>query len=500
MNEDGKDREDTEGGNFFFLLRWWAGDHTQSDFAERTGIQPSEINRFERGNQKPRSATFKKLLAGAGIPERLLDSLRWAYRLLRQARTTGRKIDLPPNQPRLSEDLRQASWEAVERSITLATMKCRLRRLQESHEQPGPPTEQDWERVERLFKKLKSFAPSEQRLLLEASPSYRDPLLCIRFCRESESAAAHDTETAMHLAETALLVSRHVPEALQPRAQGWCMGFVGNVQRVIGSDLQRAEGSFAQAWRLWRAGQDPLGLFSEAYLLDLEASLRRAQRRFAQALKLHSDAMALAGPDEAGAILLNRAGTYQQQNKSEEALRTLVKAAEAIDAERQPRLLYGALFNRASNLLLLGRAEEAAPLVPEVRRLADRLGNGIDGIRTTWLEANCATGLGRREEALEKLDKVREGFEGKSLPFDYALASLDAILLYREENRFPEIKTLAAGILAFFQAQNVHREAIAAILLLQEAAEQEKITAGLVERLKDYLAQARRTPEVRFRG
>ena len=67
---------------------------------------------------------------------------------------------------------------------------------------------------------------------------------------------------------------------------------------------------------------------------------------------------------------------------------------------------------------MLGRAEEAEPLVPEVRLLAVRLGNGIDGIRTTWLEANCATGLGRREEALEKLDKVREGFEGKSLPLN----------------------------------------------------------------------------------
>ena len=500
MNEDDKDLEDTGGGNFYFMIRWLTGDHTQSGFSERTGLQPSEVNRIERGNQKPRPATFKKLLAGAGIPERLVDSLRWAYRLLRQARTTAKKIDLPPDQPRLSEDLRQASWEAIERSIALATMKCRLRRLQESHEQPGTPTEQDWERVERLFKKLKSFSPSEQRLLLDASPSYRDPLLCIRFCQESESAAAHDTKIAMRLAETALLISLHVPGALQPRAQGWCQGFIGNVQRVIGGDFQAAERSFAQAWRLWRAGQDPLGLFSEAYLLDLEASLRRAQRRFAQALKLHNDAMALAGPGEAGAILINMSVTYQHQNKSEEALRALAEAAEAIDGERQPRLRHCALFNRASNLLLLGRIEEAAPLVPEVRLLADRLGNGIDGIRTTWLEANCAIGLGRRGEALEKLDKVREGFEKKSLPFDYALASLDAILLYREENRFPEIKTLAAGILAFFQAQNVHREAIAAILLLQEAAEQEKVTAGLVQRLKDYLAQAKRKPGVRFTG
>lgn len=73
-------------------------------------------------------------------------------------------------------------------------------------------------------------------------------------------------------------------------------------------------------------------------------------------------------------------------------------------------------------------------------------------------------------------------------------------MLYREEGRFPEIQVLAAEILEFFKAQNVHREAIAAVLLFQEAAEQEKVTAGLVQRLKTYLSEARRRPGVRFEG
>lgn len=491
MSEDEKDQEGAGGGNFFFLLRWWAGDHTQSDFAERTGLNPSEVNRIEKGNQKPRAATFQKILRGAGVPERLLDSLRWFYQLLTQTRTITKKIDLPPAEP--AADLQEAVREVIARNLALARMECRLRHLQE----PEEPAE---EQVEALFEKLRTFSPADQRLLLDASSAYREPRLCLRFCRESERAAADDTEVAMSLAETALLVARHLPEPLRPRAEAWSLGFIGNVRRVIGGDFEAAERPFAQAWRLWRSGEDPESLFSEAYLLDMEASLRRAQRRFTEALRLHSRALKLAKPEEIGIILLNRAFTHQHEGKHEEALRSLAEAAEAIDRERDPRVYHCVLFNRASNLIFLGRTEEAEPLVSEVRSLADQLSNGIDLIRATWLEANCAAGQGHREEALSKLAEVREGFEEKTLPFDYALAGLDEAVLYREEGRFQEIQHLAAEILAFFRDQNVHRETIAAFLLLQEAAEQEKVTAGLLERLKTYLSEARRRPGVRFVG
>jgi hypothetical protein len=80
-----------------------------------------------------------------------------------------------------------------------------------------------------------------------------------------------------------------------------------------------------------------------------------------------------------------------------------------------------------ATLCRLGRFQEAEALVPEVRRLAERPGGGaIDLRKTRWLEANLAAGL-------------------------------DATLLYREENRFAEIKTLADEMLAIFKAQNVHR-------------------------------------------
>ena len=65
------------------------------------------------------------------------------------------------------------------------------------------------------------------------------------------------------------------------RARAW--GYIGNARRVR-SDLHAAEGAFEEAYlQLEKGTEDPL---ERAILLDLEASLRRDQRRFDEAYKL----------------------------------------------------------------------------------------------------------------------------------------------------------------------------------------------------------------------
>src|SRR4029077_8328801 len=197
-------------------------------------------------------------------------------------------------------------------------------------------------------------------------------------------------------------------------------------------------------------------------------------------------------------ILLNKASTCQHSGKHEEALEVLEKAAHAIEGDRRPRLRCVLLYNQASSLCALDRAEEAEPIVREVRHLAEHLRNEIDLIKTLWLEGKCAAGMGRKAEALANLEQVRRDFEDLDLPFDYALATLDAVLLYREEGRFSEIKALAVKILEIFKAQKVHREAITSITLFQEAAESERVTLDLILRLQDYLSKARSNLTLHF--
>jgi transcriptional regulator with XRE-family HTH domain len=478
-------------GEFVAFLRWLVGIDTQAELSRKSGIPRSEINRYEQGKQKPQAATLQQILARIGVPQRLVGFLLWCHRLLRKAfAMASRWEEVPPSEPRLPEETRATVWNIVERALALARAEHAL--LRSTLARASSP-----ELVEALFQKLIGYPGPKQRLLVEASQAYRDPLLCVRLCRASEDAAPDDPSKALELAELALFIAQQVgleepgSVGIRTRLEGWCTGFVGNAQRVIGRDLPGAERMFVRVWRLWDAGEDPAGLLSKAYLLDMEASLRRDQRLFPRALKLHEDALAAARPEEVGSILLNKSATLDQQGDYEASTRTLAKAAQHIDGEREPRLRFGLRFNQAANLLRLDRAAEAVSLVAEVRTLSERLGNEIDLIKMLWLEANCAAGLGQRQEALAKLEQVRHAFEARNLPFDYALASLDAALLYREEGRFAEIKTLAAEMLEIFKAQQVHREALGAVILFQEAAE-------LVRRLQGYFSKARKNPGLKL--
>ncbi len=494
MKDDKQDR--VEEGKFFTFLRILAGIETQAELSRITGMPRTEINRIENGKQTPMPATFERIRVGLGLARQLVGFLRWCHRLIRKALAMADRLEeAPPSEVRLPEETQAAVLSIVERAMALARAEQMLLRGQRSQDRATSTA-----RVEALFERLTSYPEARQRFLIERSQAYRDPLLCLRLCKASEDAAPDDAGKALKLAELALYIARRVDlnvpggEDFRTRLVGWCTGFVANARKVDGRDLPGIEKTWSSVWRLWREGEDPTGLLSEAYLLDMEASFRRDQGLLSRALKLHDDAMKLARPAEVGVILMNQAVTLEEIGDPEGALRCLERASLAIDGDRQPRLRFGLVFNEATGLLKLGRPNEATPLVEEAQRLAEQLGNEIDLIRTTWLTANCLAGLGQRQEALVKLEQVRQEFETREHPFDYGLASLDVALLYREEGRFAEIKILAAEILKIFTAQQVHREALAAVILFQEAAEKERVTVEMVRKLQDFLAKAKGDP------
>jgi len=88
----------------------------------------------------------------------------------------------------------------------------------------------------------------------------------------------------------------------------------------------------------------------------------------------------------------------------------------------------------------------------------------------------------------------------RDIGYDAALASLDLAKLYLQLGRTAEVKHLARQMVTVFQEQGVHREALAAVRLFQEAAERERASVELVRRLADYLRRARHDAALRFTG
>jgi hypothetical protein len=112
-------------------------------------------------------------------------------------------------------------------------------------------------------------------------------------------------------------------------------------------------------------------------------------------------------------------------------------------------------------------------------------------LRLSWLRGKIAAGLGEGAEAERLFRETRDGFVRQGNGYDAAMASLDLALLYLREGRAADVLPLAEEMAALFGAQEVHREALAAVLLFQEAARREEVTAGMVRELAGRLETAR---------
>src|SRR6185295_2388623 len=145
-----------------------------------------------------------------------------------------------------------------------------------------------------------------------------------------------------------------------------------------------------------------------------------------------------------------------------------------------------------------GRFAEAAELARQVRAVAAEMGDEIGVLRVTWLEGRIAAGSGRPAAARRFLEQARREFAARRMWYDVALALLEEAVLLLEEGSLAEVKALAAELIPVFEANGVHREALAALRLFQEAAEGEAATAELARRLLRYLFRAQHDPALLF--
>ncbi|MDP9120604.1 MAG: hypothetical protein M3O15_04425, partial [Acidobacteriota bacterium] len=282
------------------------------------------------------------------------------------------------------------------------------------------------------------------------------------------------------------------------RLQGWALPFLSNALRAC-NDLPGAETVLARGRALWEAGApgDP-GVLNETWLPWIEANLRKDQRRFAEALQRIDEALALDTGELRAQTLMSKSNILRRLDDSEASTAVLLEAEPLIDAEGEPRLAFGVRFNLVADLCALGRVAEAELRLPAVQALAKRLGEPLDLIRCRWLQGKIHAGLGRVDEALAAFGQVRRTFGEQRLAYDYALVSLELSLLLLEQGRAAEVAALAAEMLWIFEAQEVHREAVAALRIFCDAAKRTAATVELAQRIGRYLRRAQLDPELRF--
>lgn len=464
-------------------------DWTQQELAEAAGLaDEKQISRYETGDRPLRRESLDFLAAFLGYRPEDVDLVVFVDAALTPPapEADGSPVPLSPGElTTVNRTALAVGWAVAHELRVLLERLERRRKIEAARRLAG-----------RQWEWLKAESRERRRRLVEHMPELRNWALAVRLCEESVRAAAHRADVARELAGLALAVARRVPdgEAWRSRLQGFVWAFVSNARRVA-NDFDDADKAFEKAWILWRAGHGVASsdLLPEWRLFDLEASLRRAQHRFPEALELLDKARGLCRSQDAGRILLNKSHVLERLMDFEGSLAALKEAAPSIAASGDPRLLFALRFNTAANLCHLGRCTEAAKLLPEVRELVIRQADELAGLRVLWLDARVLAGLGRTGEASAALEQVQRGFAAHELPYDAALSSLELAALWLEDGRTAQVRELALGMAWIFASKKIEREALAALALFCEAAGREAATVSLTRDVIARIEEVRRS-------
>lgn len=463
------------------LLRALSG-KTQDQLGSEIGVHPSLISQIELGLLTPR-------------PELLA----------RIARSTDLTVEDTDEVLRVAEDLRQGRRERSREADDLSLLEADLsdlvsrtqRRLRTLPVRSDLPEPKDRARASELFQRLMDLTPETASVVVQVAEQFQDWALCERLCDESVQRVSRDLDQGAELARLAREVAERVSgtETWRKRLRGYAAAHEANALRVRG-ELKAAEAVLGEARNLYQSGSDPGGVLDPGRLFNLEGALRRAQRRFAEAVTLLDRAAAVGRAPELA--LLQKGFTLEAMGAYDGAIETLLQAGPLIERRGDPRLSYMWSFNLAVNYCHLGRHGEAAELARQVRGVVAGRGDNNELSRVTWLEGRIAAGMGRRDEALKLLGQAREEFASRRMWYDVALALLEEAVLLLEAGQAVACKELARDLAGVFDAEGVHREALAALRLFQEAAEREEATAELARGVLTFLFRARYDEGVRY--
>jgi len=457
-------------------------DLSQQQMAEKLHIERGTVSDLVSGKKKLKPDNFRRKCAAFGRKAEAAGE-----QLLGLAEGFAAEADLCQATPTAAGVISEIGGEA-ERLAAALPAKVRERAAAKARQQAAA-----------LWKDIKKLEVPEWRLIA-AAPEVRSWAFVKLVGEESERAASVDAGHALELASFALWVAERVSghEGWVSRVFGWAI--LSNARRV-GSDLGGAEEALACSARLQADPPEGRPELPELWrLLDLEASLRIDLRQLPEALRLLDQAAEVAprtGPIRAR-ILCKRSIALDRMGDLEGSIAVLREALAEIDHEAEPHLFCMLQFNLADCLTGVGKAAEAAEMLPLLRRLQAQLGNGLNQIRMRWLEGKIDAGLGRLDRAIEALSWVRAAFVREDVRYDEAQAGMELAGLYLKKGRTADVKRLVLRMEPVFRAKGVHAEAKKALDLFRRAVEMETATPELAGRVAGYLRRARYDPELIF--
>jgi len=336
--------------------------------------------------------------------------------------------------------------------------------------------------VERLlgwgqWAAVESLLPEERRALVIADRDYHHWGFYRALLDAAHSYGFSDPREGVNIVELALAVSEllSVAEvggeeaATDMRAKGYAI--LGNARRLA-SDLPGAREAINEAWRLNEEGTgDPL---ERAQLVSFDASYIRMMGEFETAEAALEEALriyAAAGDSHMQGRILIKMGDAIGYVNPERAILHLRRAVVLINASREPRLELCAQHDLAHFLSDAGRPEEALALLDRTRPLYKQFPDDFTQLRLHWLEGRIARALGHLDEAAHIFRQVWGGFRERDRHYDLVMASIDLAETYVAQGSHETAAALAADVYAVMGTWGLHRHALTAWLMLENALE-----------------------------
>lgn len=293
---------------------------------------------------------------------------------------------------------------------------------------------------------------------------------------------------------------RYGREAVADR-QALAWGELANAYRVADRAAEAAQAFTMARERRKRGSGDPL---LDARLRVLTASLRAAQRRFPEALRLLDRAVRIyesLGEEHLAGRTLIKKGIYAgYSQQTAEACRLLREGLRRIDRRREPKLTLAGLHDLLWLMVDAGDYRRARRELFENLDLYQRDGDPLNLLKKRWLEGRIAAGLGELPRAEAALRQVREGLSQQRLSYKAAIAGLELGAVWLRQGRTAEVRGLVSEMVAVFKVLGIAREALGALILLRSACEQEYVSLEFLADVLKLLRRMEREPAAGFDG
>ncbi|MFY9825413.1 MAG: hypothetical protein WAM82_28820 [Thermoanaerobaculia bacterium] len=338
---------------------------------------------------------------------------------------------------------------------------------------------------------LESLSPQDRTAVVEADESFHTWGLYDRLLEASRWYMRKDPAEAVDIVRLAITVAGLLdPAALGGKlvadllANAWAA--LGNVNRIA-SDFDGACRAFNEAWRFAAEGTgDPL---VAAHIIGLEASYIKDIGEFETAESSLEEALEIyrkAGDSQMQGRTLLQMGDVIGYSNPGKGLLHIRKALALIDTVRDPRLELCAQHDLAWFLNDSGRTEEALAVLDRARPLYRKFRDAFTQLRLHWLEGKIAANLGDLAGAESILGQLWEEFRVRDLNQEVVLVSIDLAEVLTWKGDLARAAELVGQCYSIMKSWGLHRDALAAWIVLQQTLAQGHGLADIFQRIEIY--------------